>query len=131
MGAKVMLTGFHVNDEPEYSDTRKMVTFSVVSDKYYNNQKIKLYVSGFDETVDLIRRLKMKKGSFVDIVATMLPYSKNGEHSISYKIDSISYSEFQAYTEGKKEEKKEKKEERNEADKIMEAARILAGNPFI
>lgn len=124
MSAKVFFTGFRVNDELEFSEDQKMVTFSICSNnKYYNGQKLKVYVTGFDEVVSLIKRLNVKKGSFIDAIAEMQPYCRQGQYGIGYKLLNVSFCEFDSQNETKEKEK-------TKEESFMEAARILASNPF-
>lgn len=126
MSAKAFFTGFRVNEDPKFSEGQRSVSFSICSaNAYYNGQKLKVYISAFDEAAEMVKRLKVKKGSFIDAIAEMVPYSRKEQFGIGYKLLTISFSEFQMDSKDKEVPEKKTKE-----DALREAAEILATNPF-
>lgn len=123
--AIVNLRGFYMS-EPKVSTDGSRVDFSLISSqKAYNGQYLKLFCTAFREEAAKIIRLKASKGSLVDVIAEMVPYVRDGKAGMSYTVMSFDFSDY-AKAEPKETSPQEEKE-----DKLREAARLLATNPFI
>ena len=128
MSAILHLNNFYISSDISVSDDKKKATFFVTeSVPRYNNLKIKLSVTAFDEAVAKIIRLKAKKGSSVDLICELNPYTVGGELRYSYRVIDLTYSVIPVFASSTP---KEKTEEEKQFEKIKKAADILENCPF-
>lgn len=136
MSAKASFDGFYIAGEPKYSESngRMRVDFSICSaQKYFNGQYLKVYCIAFDEQAMMIKRLKAKRGSFVDVICEMTPYVREGKEGISYKILAFNYSDKVTGNTMKSQDEVPitgNKETSEKEANLRKAANMLANNPF-
>lgn len=106
---KVILTNYKLDSDPKLYETKdgehKYYVFFASSVKpSKTGTYIKFSVQAWEPFVTEIERLKLHKGSLVDIVAEMEAYSKNGNLSYYLVIKDISIADGLHEREKKDEE---------------------------
>ena len=124
MAATCQLYFFYISSDLTISEDRKKISFSVAeSIPRHNGLKTKLSVTAFDEAAQKVTRLKARKGSSVDLICEMVPYTVGGELRIGYRLIDINYSVIPTMQKPESPTKETKEAK-------MTAADILANCPF-
>lgn len=91
-----------------------------------NGVYMKIFCQAFDENCQKVKKMKLHKGSVIDMTCDMVPYVKDGQPHLSYIVMSLRFSEFYE----KPEPVVQTQAKQQPQNRLMEAAIMLDNNPF-
>lgn len=106
---KAFLSDFQLTKDVEICKKENSSDYALLFARSFYPQKNGIYFNAlfqcFGDVKDRVERMKLKKGSVVDIIAEMAQYKKGDSYDTAYRVVDISFSDMQKETPKKEPEK--------------------------
>lgn len=126
---KIILTNYKLDSNPELYHTKSGTAYYVFfTSAIFPTSEIYLKFSCQAWSIESVERLKLHKGSIIDLTADLGAYQKNG--TLTYYLDVKDISIANIMTENTTENCESESREKSKREKQADLLRTLEDNPW-